>query len=128
MDPKFMLPGKAPPLSLQSADQARQKDMIPGFVKAEEVVTPNVFAPPKVPADYQPIHHPFQQSLPGVLKLSPLFEMTERVKCTLLFILGVLEWTPLTAFHDPVAAITPLGLLQIAPHHWQKQAVPNLMK
>ena len=74
-----MLPGKAAPLSLQSADQARQKDMIPGFVKAREVVTPYVFAPPKIPADYQPIHRPSQQSLPGVLKLCPSFEMTKQV-------------------------------------------------
>ncbi len=60
-----MLPGKAAPLSLQSSEQARQKDMIPGFVKAKEVVAPKVFPPPKIPADYQPIHRPAPQPSSG---------------------------------------------------------------
>ena len=67
LDPQFMLPGKAAPLSLQSSEQARQKDMIPGFVKAKEVVTPKVFPPPKIPADYQPRHRPAPQTSSGVL-------------------------------------------------------------
>ena len=61
-----MLPGKAAPLSLQSSEQARQKDMIPGFVKAKEVVTPKVFPAPKIPPAYQPIHQPAPQSSAGV--------------------------------------------------------------
>lgn len=61
-----MLPGKAAPLSLQSSEQARQKDMIPGFVKGKEVVTPKVFPPPKIPPDYQPVHRPAPQIPPGV--------------------------------------------------------------
>ncbi len=71
LDPQFMLPGKAAPLSLQSSEQARQKDMIPGFVKAKEVVTPKVFPAPKIPADYQPIHRPAPQPSSGPFS-SPL--------------------------------------------------------
>lgn len=65
LDPQFMLPSKAAPLSLQSSEHARQKDMIPGFIRAKEVVTIKVFPPPRIPANYQPIHRPSAQSLAG---------------------------------------------------------------
>lgn len=57
LDPQFMLPGKATPLSLQSADQTKQRDIIPGFIKAKETVVPKLYPPPQIPASYQPVHH-----------------------------------------------------------------------
>ena len=63
-----MLAGKAAPLSLQSSEQARQKDMIPGFVKAKEVVTPKVYPPPKIPPSYRPVHQPAPQLPSGVFR------------------------------------------------------------
>lgn len=56
LDAAFLLPGKATPLSLQSAAQAAPKDIIPGFVLAGEPETPRAFPPPRIPKDYQPRH------------------------------------------------------------------------
>lgn len=62
-----MLPGKATPLSILAAGQAPQKDIIPGFVRAAETVSPKLYSPPKIPASYQP-HHDFpDDALPGSL-------------------------------------------------------------
>ena len=69
LDPQHMLPGKAAPLSLQSSEQARQKDMIPGFIRAKEVVTLRQYPPPEIPADYQPIHRPSKQPSAGAPEL-----------------------------------------------------------
>ena len=56
LDAAFMLPGKAAPLSLQTAAQAARRDIIPGFVPAEQPLTPRAFPPPRIPKDYQPRH------------------------------------------------------------------------
>ena len=66
LDPNFMLPGKATPLSILAAGQAPQKDIIPGFVRAAETLAPKLHPAPKIPASYQP-HHDFpEDALPGV--------------------------------------------------------------
>ena len=77
-----MLPGKAAPLSLQSSEQARQKDMIPGFIRAQEVVTLRKFPPPDIPADYQPIHRPSKQPSAGAPELLMSFSDKEKGPCT----------------------------------------------
>ena len=73
-----MLPGKAAPLSLQSSEQARQKDMIPGFIRAKEVVTLRQFPPPDIPADYQPIHRPSKQPSAGAPELHRRFSNRQK--------------------------------------------------
>ncbi len=71
LDPQYMLPGKATPLSILAAGQAPQKDIIPGFIRAAEAISPKVYPPPKVPASYKP-HHDFPEdsgeaALPALL-------------------------------------------------------------
>jgi hypothetical protein len=65
-----MLPGKAAPLSLQSAAQAQQRDMIPGFIKAKESVVPKTYPAPGIPDSYQPVHH-FAPETAGVITALP---------------------------------------------------------
>ena len=76
-----MLPGKAAPLSLQSSEQARQKDMISGFIRAKEVVTLRQFPPPDIPADYQPIHRPSKQPSAGAPELHMSFFNRQKGPC-----------------------------------------------
>ena len=73
-----MLPGKAAPLSLQSSEQARQKDMIPGFIRAKEVVTLRQYPSPDIPADYQPIHRPSKQPSAGAPELHTIFSTRQK--------------------------------------------------
>ena len=71
-----MLPGKATPLSILAAGQAPQKDIIPGFIRAAETVSPKVYPPPKIPASYEP-HHDFpEDAVPGepALPALPCFD------------------------------------------------------
>lgn len=61
-----MLPGRAAPLRLQTAEQARRKqhDLVPGFVRGATPLPPPFFPPPAVPRDYEPVHR-FAPSTPG---------------------------------------------------------------
>ena len=77
-----MLPSKATPLSLQTAEQAAQKDIIPGFVLAEQPLTPKAFPPPRIPKDYHP-RHVFAEDLvvPGERPIHPTQLMLRALKC-----------------------------------------------
>ena len=62
----YRLPGRAEPLRLQTAEQARKKayDLIPGFVRGAAPEPPAFFPPPHMPQDYEPVHR-FAPDTPG---------------------------------------------------------------
>lgn len=62
----YRLPGRAEPLRLQTAEQARKKahDLIPGFVRGAAPEPLAFFPPPQVPRDYEPVHR-FAPDTPG---------------------------------------------------------------
>ena len=54
----YLLPGRAELLRLQTKEDAQQQySLVPGFVRAEQVEHVQQFPPPKVPPEYEPIHH-----------------------------------------------------------------------
>lgn len=56
----LQITGPAAPLALQSAQHAKHKSLIPGFVLAsgDAMQRPAFYPPPQIPADYIPIHRP----------------------------------------------------------------------
>ena len=85
LDPAFMLPGKATPLSLQSAAQAAQRDIIPGFLPAGEPLAPQAFPAPRIPKSYEPRHEFADDLAPpgGALLLLNLLMAYEMMKSML---------------------------------------------
>ena len=54
----YLLPGRAEPLRLQTKEDAQQQhSLVPGFVRAEQIVHMQQFPPPKVPPDFEAVHH-----------------------------------------------------------------------
>ena len=67
-DSVYRLLGRAEPLRLQTAEQARKKayDLIPGFVRGAAPEPPAFFPPPRIPHDYEPVHR-FAPDTPGAI-------------------------------------------------------------